>query len=683
MKINHLNAGLIENDNELWLLGRYGLIKYNIRTGKYKLYEKDFSKDKQGLLRFVSLNFSPDKRYLWFAERSGILYRFDIISKKYEVVKTNLKNKGTKLIIDIEVDEKGRIWVATFGSGVLIYDHRTKDVITDLTIEELESYVYGIVNDDEGNMWISSNFGVSKVNIEDLTFITYKEDAGSLSGEYNKRTYYKKGDGIILFGGENGFIEINTQKIYKNKECEAPLVSAWSKNLQKTNYLNQVYEDVKYLNDTILTYKHGSFRDIQFFISVPSYSHGDKNRILWKLEGDHDNWIENYSYEPILFNNLKPGDYILRVRAFNNHGIESKEEARMHIFVIPQYYQTVWFKVLIAFVILILMYSIFRVRITWYKDQKKVLVATVVEKTKAITQANIELEASREEVLKQNAELHIHRNNLEELVQIRTQDLERAMLEVKESDRLKTAFLANLSHEIRTPMNAIIGFSSLIQIDDFPEDQKKEFIKLIGQSSESLLALIDDIIDISRIETGNVKMVYQDIHLPSLVQETFSELSFEERSDKIEEKVIYELAKEVEVIYVDKQRLKQILSNLLRNAFKFTKEGYVKLRLKSTCIKELKELGFVDKKGWEEGFLPVLFCIEDTGIGIQQEDLEIIFQPFQKANENQELYKGMGLGLSIVKSLIILFGGDIIVKSEVNKGTQFYFYIDAHSIHQS
>ncbi len=340
------------------------------------------------------------------------------------------------------------------------------------------------------------------------------------------------------------------------------------------------------------------------------------------------------------------------------------------------FYDALLFKLLIALFVVGALYIFYRLWIAWYLKQKNTLTSLVDKKTMELTLANAELQNSKEEIMRQNAELNIHRNNLEQLVKIRTEGFEKATRKAKESDKLKTAFLSNLSHEIRTPMNAIIGFSRLIQSNEFTEDQNSEFIKLIGQSSETLLSLIDDIIDVSRIETNNLSINKKHEYVPSLINETISELRFEGKSENVELIQSLKLDSEDEYVYTDKQRLKQVLSNLLRNAFKYTKEGYIKLKVQTVDLEELKSRGFSVKMHENKLIRPLLFVVEDTGIGIKEKNVELIFEPFQKCDPNTEFYKGMGLGLSIAKKIIGLFGGDIIVQSKLGIGTSFSFYID-------
>ncbi len=343
---------------------------------------------------------------------------------------------------------------------------------------------------------------------------------------------------------------------------------------------------------------------------------------------------------------------------------------------ISVFYNALLFRLLVVLLVVCALYLFYRVWKAWFVKQKNTLKSLVEEKTMELTMANTELQNSKEEIMRQNAELNIHRNHLEQLVKIKAEGLEQATRKAKESDKLKSSFLANLSHEIRTPMNAIIGFSRLIQSNEFTEEQNSEFVNLIEQSSESLLSLIDDIIDISRIETNNLKISKNHEYVPSLISETISELRYEGKSERVGLIQSLKIDPEDEYIYTDKQRLKQVLSNLLRNAFKYTKEGSIKLMVQTVGLEELKRRGFGLEKLENRLLRPLLFVVEDTGIGIKEKNVELIFEPFQKCDPNTEFYKGMGLGLSIVKNIIDLFGGDIIVQSKLGSGTIFSFYID-------
>ncbi|MCG8699451.1 MAG: response regulator, partial [Bacteroidales bacterium] len=263
-----------------------------------------------------------------------------------------------------------------------------------------------------------------------------------------------------------------------------------------------------------------------------------------------------------------------------------------------------------------------------------------------------------------NKELEKHRYHLEDIVLQRTRELETAKEKAEESDRLKTSFLANVSHEIRTPMNAIIGFSELLLLEEYNNEEKKEFKENIILNTESLLRLIDDIIDISRIEANQLKITYQQHNLVQIFNELL--VVFNKHKD-LYCKNNLELVCETPYpddfnVITDKVRLIQILSNLLSNAIKFTESGKI-------------SFGFQIKHNPTNGSL-IQCYVKDTGIGISKNAQDYIFDRFRKADvETPKLFRGAGLGLFICRSLVEKLDGKIWVESEINKGSKFIFEI--------
>ena len=227
----------------------------------------------------------------------------------------------------------------------------------------------------------------------------------------------------------------------------------------------------------------------------------------------------------------------------------------------------------------------------------------------------------------------------------------------QESDRLKSAFLANLSHEIRTPMNSIVGFSQLLEKNLTPE-KRKQYLNSIQQNGNYLVQLIDDIIDISTIEAGG--LVIHKTYFP--VQELFENLYgvFSEELNQTPHQNIdltYSVSPDDIAVYTDAIRLHQILSNLLANSMKFTHKGFVRF----ACTQAGNNL---------------LFEVSDSGIGIDSNNLSLIFQRFYKIEtDHTRLYPGTGIGLSITQELVHKLGGRIWVNSELSKGTTFRFTI--------
>lgn len=227
----------------------------------------------------------------------------------------------------------------------------------------------------------------------------------------------------------------------------------------------------------------------------------------------------------------------------------------------------------------------------------------------------------------------------------------------KESDRLKSAFLANMSHEIRTPLNAIYGISSLIANESFSRDEIKNYTNIIHENSQYLTRLIEDMIDISKLETDQFSLKFR----PTLIEPIFSHL-YENFREEIERKE-KDIALEVSVpdrkrtIDTDPTRLEQVFNNLLNNAVKFTHEGRI-------------HFGYYTNKDY------LTFFVEDTGAGIKKENYEKIFERFIKIETSEEeVHRGTGIGLFLCKEIIHMMGGKIWLESEWGKGSTFYFTI--------
>jgi len=234
-----------------------------------------------------------------------------------------------------------------------------------------------------------------------------------------------------------------------------------------------------------------------------------------------------------------------------------------------------------------------------------------------------------------------------------------AKRKAEESDGLKTAFLANMSHEIRTPMNAIVGFSELLRTGEVFGPDRDEYFNIINSSCKSLSNLIDDIIDLARIEAGQIKIIEEACN-PAAIMKELSRF-YEEEIRKSKKSISLELNLNIPdnlISETDEFRLRQVLTNIIGNAFKFTQEGMISL---GCILNENNELEF---------------SIKDTGIGIKREDIYSIFDHFRQLDGSSiRKYEGTGLGLSVSKSLVELMGGKIGVESRINEGSEFYFTI--------
>ncbi|MGC8865458.1 MAG: transporter substrate-binding domain-containing protein [Bacteroidales bacterium] len=331
---------------------------------------------------------------------------------------------------------------------------------------------------------------------------------------------------------------------------------------------------------------------------------------------------------------VKSGDTAL-VKKLNrglSHILSSGEYKKINNNWFPHAESSKWQKILlnVAFVLLILLGLALLVYFTWNRQLKKV----VARKTEEL-----------EEELKKRKQIEA--------------ELIKAREKAEESDRLKSAFLSNMSHELRTPMNAIIGFSELLADPDTSPEEKKDYYELVNVNANILLNLINDIIDISKIEAGQMEIQREPVRVNSLLSSLYEnfmqELKVRKKSDISLELVMPE--SEDFYVLADEIRLSQVITNLVVNAIKFTREGFIRY-------------GYILEKGKQE----VNFFVKDTGPGISPEKQQIIFERFRQAEEGlNRRYEGAGLGLFICRNLVTLMGGKIWLESELGKGSTFWF----------
>jgi signal transduction histidine kinase len=280
-----------------------------------------------------------------------------------------------------------------------------------------------------------------------------------------------------------------------------------------------------------------------------------------------------------------------------------------------------------------------------FENDRKLLEKAMELSSEELYESFLKVKKTNERLIE---EIEKHKQTEEELII--------AKEKAEEADRIKTAFVANFSHEIRTPLNAILGFSELISQEDITNEKRQLFIENIKNGGETLSKLIDDIIDISIIEAGKFKIEFTEFNLIEIFNDM--EIYFNEhiKASNMQVKLVVDISENSRnlIIKSDKIRIKQVLTNLIGNALKFTEEGSVTFGYRVLF----------------DSYVEIF--VKDTGIGITNEDQKVIFNRFQKVHsDSQRLFRGTGLGLSITKNIIELLDGEISVNSEPGKGSEF------------
>jgi signal transduction histidine kinase/CheY-like chemotaxis protein len=369
------------------------------------------------------------------------------------------------------------------------------------------------------------------------------------------------------------------------------------------------------------------------------------------LKGIDQEWSLPSAKSSVSYPLLPPGKYEFRVRARIAGQAWGESSEALAVQVMKPFYFRWWFVMSALIVLILSVYLMLQIRFRKINAQRSVLEATVLKRTDELNKTNVQ-------IVKQKDELEFHKNHLEELVSIRTSELELAKLKAEESSRLKTAFLANMSHEIRTPLNSIVNFSQLLFDDRIDDDERKNFKDIVENSSNSLLRLIEDILDIARLEAGELNIEIESCDIAGLIGRLHEIYYGKIRLNNLNLKLLVSIPESYAgKIETDAIRLNQILINLLDNAFKFTDQGEI-------------EFGFVEEID------SLKFFVRDSGIGIADANLERVFERFTKIEENRrKVFPGAGLGLAIAKRLVFLLEGDIWAESAEGYGSVFFFRI--------
>ncbi len=374
-----------------------------------------------------------------------------------------------------------------------------------------------------------------------------------------------------------------------------------------------------------LTLAHDQ-NDFGFDLAALSYFSPQQNRYEFKLDGFQTEWTQRTSKQASVdFAGLPPGSYTLRVRGSNNDGIWSEQEVALPITIIPPWWQTLWFRAGMLIVAIGLVLGGVRWRVN------------------SVQQRNRELET---QVAERTAELAVARD------------------EAETANRAKSVFLTTMSHELRTPLNGILGYTQIIRRDPVTTPRQQQGLNVIRQSGNHLLALINDVLDLAKVESGAIELYPTDFHFPAFLHGIGEIVRVRAEGKGIDFRLTLDEGLPAHV-RTDERRLRQVLLNLLGNAIKFTHEGSVTLHV--SLVTSHPEENRADNTA------NVRFSVDDTGVGIPPAALTNIFDPFQQAGDQEQQAAGTGLGLSISRNLVALLGGDIQVQSQVDQGSVFWF----------
>ena len=513
----------------------------------------------------------------------------------------NQSGLSNNTITSLFEDSDSVLWVGTEGGGIYHYDRGNDRFLPIAGNKRLQNNViYGILEDNGKNIWISTNNGLASYSKHSGEIKIYNESDGLQSSEFYKAACLKTSDGYLLFGGIKGFNMFNPDNVKRNPNAPPVYITKFllSDEVVKTAPNTLLTQNIVNTKKIQLDYDQNDF---SFEFAALNFSQSSKNEYSYKLENYDDDWQKAGTRKEAYYTNVPPGTYTFRVRGSNNDGIWSEQEASIVLDISKPWYSTYWAYSVYALIILAML--LWARRSIIYKER---------------LQAQLQLE-------------HLELTKMQEL------------------DQLKSRFFANISHEFRTPLTLIISPLKSLYLDETKNEYKKQ-MRMMIRNAERLLRLINQILDLSKLESGSVKLKASEQDLVKFIKPIA--FSFSTYADK--QFITYKtnLPKQPIYLYFEQDKLEKVFSNLLANAIKYTPEfGEVSLT--------------VQKK---DEYAEII--IADSGIGIPQDQVSYIFNRFYRA-QHKVSQKGTGIGLALTRELVELHKGKIEVSSIEGRGTTF------------
>jgi signal transduction histidine kinase/DNA-binding response OmpR family regulator len=406
-------------------------------------------------------------------------------------------------------------------------------------------------------------------------------------------------------------------------------------------------------------------RDLRLRFATDDYDGPDEVRYRTKLEGLNADWTSFMEEPTWQSGSLSEGRYLLHVQARNNEGIDSNEFS-LAITIFPPWYRTPWMYAVYLGGTILLILGLIRWRLWQMRAREKELVAVVDHRTRELRESEEQLRQHYEELRQSKKRLQEAKNNAEA------------------ANRAKTAFLANMSHEVRTPLNSILGYAQLLLRGCENVKDPRPKLQSIIDSGTHLLGMMNELLDLARVESGKLAINPEPLNLPSFLRSLVAEFEIRARQSGL--RFDFNLDRALpQWIETDPLRLRQILYNLVGNAFKFTSAGCVSLEVTTSACASYGATGsdFAEPASQPGVNSKLVLVVSDTGEGIAESDLPHLFKPFYQAVNNEQCTEGIGLGLYITHKIVHLLGGHINVDSVLGQGSKFSVELPLNLITQA
>lgn len=589
---SHLVIHIVKDDDGgIWFTDLdFGVARYDDKTGTAIRYQH-VSNDPTSLIGNHVIDVHADGNYVWVATTAGIS-RFNRQTGKFQQILTG--GKGTFLYRD----HSGTLWAGTT-NGVHRYNAERNIFVPAGGNSAISTErTFGIAEDNHNNLWVVGPSNIVRIDSTRTITSQFGAHNGIAPGSIVPGSIYMTRKGNLLIGHEDGYYNINADALNFKEEPPHVLITGFLvNNTPVSQTLGHVDVPVESISHVALDHDQNN---LEITFTMPDYRDPGGNRFFTMLEGYDNVWRDESSDQSSLYLSIPHGDYIFHLRAYTSGG--AMAERQVAISLSPPWWLTNW--AYVAYIALAAM-VLFGARRLIVHDER--------------LRANLQLE-------------HV--------------ELEKA----KEVDRVKTSFFANISHEFRTPLTLIDAPVQALLEKHANDPGTKEKLKLIQRNAGLLLKLINQLLDLAKVEAGNLKREESEGDLYAWLRMVTS--SFESLATQKGVSLSIEIPVVMRPALYDNSKVETILINLVSNAIKFTPSGGVVHVRASANNGEL------------------LLVVRDSGIGIAVEEQERIFDRFHQVSEEHSEV-GTGIGLALVKEVIAFLGGTIAVKSELGKGSEF------------
>jgi signal transduction histidine kinase/ligand-binding sensor domain-containing protein/DNA-binding response OmpR family regulator len=589
----------------------------------------------------------------WIGTYRGGIYRIKEGKLTVYTTREGLVNNEVESFYE---DKQGILYIGTRGGLSLLANGKFTSYTTQNGLTD--NYIYHILEDDLGYLWLSGRTGVSRINTEKLWELTNGKIEKIEPDIFNEpdgikdpicHHFIKTQDGRLWFATDKGLLMIDPLKI-KEKRQAPPVVIE-----------EMIIDGEAFLIREPLIIPPGKKR-LEFHYTGLSLVKSRQIKFKLKLEGYDSDWMDAGHARSTTYTGLSPGGYTFRVTACNSDGVWNQEGASLSFYLKPYFYQTTWFYLLVVLSVLLLAFSIYRFRVRQLKTREKELGTLVELRTRDLKERNLELEKARQNI-----------QHSKELIETKNQQLEEQSEKLKEMDEIKSRFFANISHEFRTPLTLLMGpLEQMIAACSEDEKEKKRKLTLMLRNAQRLLRLINQLLELSKLDSGKMKLQAEKINIISFLKGIIDSFRFMAQQKELELAFHPETEIEDITLYIDPRKMEDVMSNLLVNAFKFTPPGgKITVSVKRNLTTE---------ENFPEGYVEISVC--DTGPGIPGEQLIHIFDRFYQADATYEYHeKGSGIGLALSKELVELHHGAIEAGSREGEGSTFIIRLSLGSEH--